>query len=116
MLPAAENPDTLRLPILQVALRGGNELRREILGTGGRKAAPGMIGVLREVAKTIPAVAGAVLLHLGLLPSLLLLYQPCMPRPRSLLLPCCLPSICLASSAPAVFPMTCSVRPMLGLC
>ncbi|EFN51470.1 hypothetical protein CHLNCDRAFT_59229, partial [Chlorella variabilis] len=50
---------------LQVALRGGNELRREILGTGGRKAAPGMIGVLREVAKTIPAVAGAVLLHLA---------------------------------------------------
>jgi hypothetical protein len=49
----------------QVALRGGQEVRREALGAHGRRPAPGMAAVLREATRTVPQAAAAVLLHMG---------------------------------------------------
>jgi hypothetical protein len=53
----------------QVALRGGLELRREVLGSSGRKLVPGMSIAMVEVLKASPAASEAVLLHMGALPA-----------------------------------------------
>ena len=49
----------------QVALRGGVDLRREVVGATGRKSAPGMNLTMRGVSEKIPAAAAAMLLHMG---------------------------------------------------
>ncbi|KAL4854761.1 Ubiquitin carboxyl-terminal hydrolase 24 [Chlorella vulgaris] len=49
----------------QVALRGGLELRREVLGSSGRKPVPGMSIAMVEVLKASPAASEAVLLHMA---------------------------------------------------
>lgn len=53
----------------QVALRGGLELRREVLGSSGRKPVQGMSIAMVEVLKASPAASEAVLLHMGALPA-----------------------------------------------
>lgn len=49
----------------QVALRSGVEVRRDVLGSKGRRPAPGMQTAVRDAVDRTPAAAGAVLLHMG---------------------------------------------------
>ena len=49
----------------QVALRGGQELKKEVVGTTGRKGTTGMAHNVLDAARKVPAAAAALLLHMG---------------------------------------------------
>ncbi|KAL4452636.1 hypothetical protein ABPG75_008298 [Micractinium tetrahymenae] len=54
---------------LRIALRGGMELRKEVVGTPGRKGTVGMQESLLDAASKVPAAAQALLLHMSSGPS-----------------------------------------------
>lgn len=49
----------------QVALRGGQDMRREVLNSRVRRGAIGMAPLVQDAFGTIPAAASAALLHMG---------------------------------------------------
>lgn len=49
----------------QVALRGNMELRKEVLGTLGKRGRPGLKDQLLDALNKVPAAASAALMHLG---------------------------------------------------
>ncbi|PSC74217.1 ubiquitin specific peptidase 24 isoform A [Micractinium conductrix] len=50
---------------LRVALRGGQELKKEVVGTTGRKGTTGMAHNVLDAARKVPAAAAALLLHMA---------------------------------------------------
>ncbi len=52
-------------PKLQVALRGNLELRKEVLGTPGKRGRPGLKDALLDALNKVPAAAAAALTHMG---------------------------------------------------
>jgi hypothetical protein len=57
--------------ILQVALRGNLELRKEVLGTSGKRGRPGLKEPLLDALNKVPAAAAAALMHLASGPACL---------------------------------------------
>ena len=49
----------------QVVLRGPIDLRREVLGVGGKRQAPGLQAALLEALERVPQAATAALVYLG---------------------------------------------------
>ena len=58
-----------RRPLPQVALRGGVEPRKDVLGTSGKRGHPGMRQSLLDALSKVPAAAAATLVYLCECPS-----------------------------------------------
>ena len=76
-------------PMLQVALRGNVELRKEVLGTAGKRGRPGLKEPVYDALNKVPAAASAALVYLG--GRLLWLVGVAMQSPHAA--PACSPSL-----------------------